>query len=117
MFLQGWQYIGQYLQAQILLIAQPVGSPLCVAWNDLICIVGAIAKLSLLELSDLRGATVTIDAIGCQKAITEQTAEQGAGYVLALKDNHPQLHEDVRLWLDTEGVPEAADNRNAGERF
>ncbi len=58
----------------------------------------AIPKL--LEMLDLEGATVTVDAIGCQKAIAEQVIEQRADYVLALKDNHPQLHEDVRLWLD-----------------
>lgn len=28
--------------------------------------------------------------------------DAGADYVLALKDNHPTLHEDVRLWMDTE---------------
>jgi predicted transposase YbfD/YdcC len=60
----------------------------------------AIPKL--LEMLDLEGATVTVDAIGCQKAIAEQVIEQRADYVLALKDNHPQLHEDVRLWLDTQ---------------
>src|ERR687887_154936 len=60
----------------------------------------AIPKL--LEMLDLEGATVTVDAIGCQKAIADQIIEQGADYVLGLKDNHPQLHEDVRLWLDTQ---------------
>ena len=60
----------------------------------------AIPKL--LEMLDLEGATVTVDAIGCQKTLAEQVIEQGADYVLALKDNPPQLHEDVRLWLDTQ---------------
>jgi predicted transposase YbfD/YdcC len=56
----------------------------------------------LLSLLDLEGATVTIDAIGCQKAIAQQVIEAKANYVLALKDNHPQLHEEVKLWLETE---------------
>lgn len=56
----------------------------------------------LLSLLDLEGATVTIDAIGCQKAIAQQIVEAKADYVLALKDNHPQLHEEVKLWLETE---------------
>jgi predicted transposase YbfD/YdcC len=56
----------------------------------------------LLEMLELRGATVSIDAMGCQKEIAAQIVEGGADYVLALKDNHPTLHEDVRLWLDTE---------------
>jgi len=51
----------------------------------------------LLRLLALEGATVTIDAMGCQTAIAAQIVEQGADYVLALKDNHPALHERVRL--------------------
>ena len=51
---------------------------------------------------ELPGAVVSIDAIGCQKDIARQVVEAGADYVLALKDNHPTLHGDVRLYLDTE---------------
>lgn len=54
----------------------------------------------LLELLDLEGATVTIDAEGCQKEIARKITEQGADYVLALKANHPTLHEEVKLFLD-----------------
>src|SRR5512143_3659358 len=56
----------------------------------------------LLGLLDLHGAVVSIDAMGCQKAIARTLVEGGADYVLALKDNHPTLCEDVQLWLDTE---------------
>jgi predicted transposase YbfD/YdcC len=56
----------------------------------------------LLALLDLEGAVVSIDAMGCQKAIAQTIVDGGADYVLALKDNHPTLCEDVRLWLDTE---------------
>ena len=56
----------------------------------------------LLALLDLQGAVVSIDAMGCQKAITQTIVEAGADYVLALKDNHPILCEDVQLWLETE---------------
>jgi predicted transposase YbfD/YdcC len=52
---------------------------------------------TLLRLLALEGATVTIDAMGCRAAIAAQIVEQGADYVLALKDNHPALHERVRL--------------------
>jgi predicted transposase YbfD/YdcC len=52
---------------------------------------------ALLRLLALEGATVTIDAMGCQTAIAQQIVEQHADYVLALKDNHPHLHERVRL--------------------
>ena len=44
---------------------------------------------------DLAGATVTIDAMGCQTAIAAQIVAQGADYALALKDNHPTLHAEV----------------------
>jgi predicted transposase YbfD/YdcC len=52
---------------------------------------------TLLKLLALDGATVTIDAMGCQTAIAAQIVEQGADYVLALKDNHEHLHDRVRL--------------------
>lgn len=54
----------------------------------------AIPKL--IELLDLRGVTVTIDALGCQKNIAETLVKKGADYVLAVKDNQPTLHADVR---------------------
>lgn len=58
----------------------------------------AIPKL--LQLLDLQGATVTIDAMGCQKEIAQAITEQGADYVLALKENHQTLYDDVQLFLD-----------------
>jgi predicted transposase YbfD/YdcC len=50
---------------------------------------------ALLRVLDLAGATVTIDAMRCQTAIAAQIVAQGADYVLALKKNHPTLHEEV----------------------
>jgi len=49
----------------------------------------------LLELLDLKGATVTIDAMGCQKEIAAKIVAGGGDYLLALKDNHPKLHEAI----------------------
>lgn len=57
----------------------------------------AIPKL--LHLLDLKGAVVTIEAMGCQKEIAKTITEQGADYVLALKDNHPTLSEAVTRFL------------------
>ena len=60
---------------------------------------------ALLRLLALEGATVTIDAMGCQTAIARQIVEQGADYVLALKDNHEHLHDRARLaFLDVDGA-------------
>jgi predicted transposase YbfD/YdcC len=49
----------------------------------------------LLRLVDIRGAIITIDAMGTQKAIAEQIIEGEADYVLALKGNHETLHQAV----------------------
>jgi predicted transposase YbfD/YdcC len=49
----------------------------------------------LLELLDVKGATVTIDAMGCQKEIAEKIVEREGDYLLALKENHPKLCEAV----------------------
>ena len=55
----------------------------------------------LLRLLDLKHAVVTIDAMGCHKAIAAQIVSQGGDYLLALKGNHPALCEDVgRLFGD-----------------
>jgi predicted transposase YbfD/YdcC len=53
----------------------------------------AIPKL--LEMLDLQGALVTIDAMGCQKEIAAALREAGADYVLAVKENQPHLYEDI----------------------
>jgi predicted transposase YbfD/YdcC len=56
---------------------------------------------ALLELLDLHGALVTIDAMGCQRQIAERIRDGGGDYVLALKENQPTLYADVqRLLLD-----------------
>jgi len=55
---------------------------------------------ALLEALFLEGATVTIDAMGCQKNIVDKIVEKKADYVLALKDNHPTLSEEVTLSFD-----------------
>jgi predicted transposase YbfD/YdcC len=49
----------------------------------------------LLRLLALEGCVITIDAMGCQRAIAAQVQEQGADYVLALKANQPPLHATV----------------------
>ena len=53
----------------------------------------------LLALLDLQGCIVTIDAMGCQKDIAYTITPQGVDYVLALKEHHPTLYEDVTLFL------------------
>lgn len=50
----------------------------------------AIPKL--LEIIDIKGALVTIDAMGCQTEIAEKIVESGGDYCLAVKGNQPTLH-------------------------
>ena len=49
----------------------------------------------LLRLVDIKGAIITIDAMGTQKAIAGQIIEGGADFVLALKGNQESLHQAV----------------------
>jgi predicted transposase YbfD/YdcC len=53
----------------------------------------------LLRLLDVHGCIVTIDAMGCQKAIAGQIVDQGADYLLALKANQGLLYDDVSLFF------------------
>lgn len=54
----------------------------------------------LLGLLNLEKATVTIDAIGCQKEIAAQIRQQKGHYVLGLKGNQPTLQEDMQELFD-----------------
>ncbi|HMB02605.1 MAG TPA: ISAs1 family transposase, partial [Isosphaeraceae bacterium] len=65
----------------------------------------------LLRLVDIRGAIVTIDAMGTQKAIAEQVVEGGADYVLALKGNQETLHRAVIEYIDEQLEGDLADSQ------
>lgn len=54
----------------------------------------------LLDLLNLKGCVVTLDAMGCQKDIAAKIKEKKADYVLALKGNQSSLHDDVQLFLE-----------------
>jgi predicted transposase YbfD/YdcC len=54
-----------------------------------------IAIPKLLKLIDLRGATVTIDAMGCQTEIAKTVLDGGGDYLLAVKENQPGLYQDL----------------------
>jgi predicted transposase YbfD/YdcC len=68
-------------------VAGPKGS------NEL----GALPKL--LELLDLHGAIVTLDALGCQKEIVAQIVDQGGDYLIAVKGNQEKLEAAVHATL------------------
>jgi len=54
----------------------------------------------LLAMLDLGGAVVTADAMHCQKKTARQIVDQGGDYLLAVKDNHKTLHQEVRLFFE-----------------
>jgi predicted transposase YbfD/YdcC len=54
---------------------------------------------ALLELLDLGGALVTVDAMGCQKAIARKIVDQGGHYALTVKENQGHLLEDIQQAL------------------
>ncbi|MCC5631563.1 ISAs1 family transposase [Nostoc sphaeroides CHAB 2801] len=72
---------------------------------------------ALLELLDLAGCIITIDAMGTQTAIAAQIHKAHADYVLALKANHPTLHGQIKTWfeqaqaLNFEGITFSYDER------
>ena len=49
----------------------------------------------LLDLLDLKGATVSLDAMGCQREIAAKIREKEADYILAVKDNQSELKQQI----------------------
>ena len=56
----------------------------------------------LLQILDVSGCIVTVDASGCQRLIVQLLSEGGADYVMALKGNQAQLHDDVEEMFSSE---------------
>lgn len=54
----------------------------------------------LLDLVTIRGATVTMDAMGCQKTIAAKIIDNGANYVMGLKGNQGTAHQEIKLFFD-----------------
>ena len=63
----------------------------------------------LLRLVDIRGAIITIDAMGTQRAIAAQIVDGGADYVLALKGNQETLHDAVIEYVNEQLDADFAD--------
>lgn len=58
----------------------------------------------LLEMIDIKGAIITIDAIGTQTGIAGKITRRGGDYALALKANQGSLHDDVAAWFADPGL-------------
>ena len=61
-----------------------------------------------MERLDLKGALVSIDAMGCNPTIAQSILDAGADYLLAVKDNQPTLHADIDSYFDTAPSTEVA---------
>jgi predicted transposase YbfD/YdcC len=72
----------------------------------------AIPKL--LQVLELSGTVVTIDAIGCQRSIAQQIVAQKADYILAVKENQEHLLEDIKDSFQMLAADTVADETDCG---
>ena len=69
---------------------------------------------TLLEMLELQGCIISIDAMGCQKDIAKQITEAEAEYVFGLKGNQNSLHDDVKLYFENEDVAQQSVTHDKG---
>ena len=72
-----------------------------------------VAVPELLDLLDIEGHTISLDAMGCQKKIARQINFAHADYILALKGNHPHLHQKVEEFFANPGAIQYAKNQGS----
>lgn len=65
---------------------------------------------NLIDLLNIKDTVVTIDAMGCQKAIAQKIVEAGGDYVLAVKGNQNTLHEEISRYFNN--LFDMAHNKN-----
>jgi predicted transposase YbfD/YdcC len=56
----------------------------------------------LLDVLDIEGSIITIDAMGTQKKIADKIYQANGDYILSLKANHPTLFQDVKTWFESQ---------------
>jgi len=70
---------------------------------------------ALLERLDLEGSLVSIDAMGCNPNIAQSILDAKSDYLLAVKDNQPTLHADVKSYFDTAPAAEVESCQTLGK--
>ena len=68
-----------------------------------------VAIPKLLDMLAIKGAVVTIDAMGCQRAIAQKIVDKKADYILALKGNQGALRRDVELFVAEQNAKDFKD--------
>ena len=68
-----------------------------------------VAIPKLLDMLVVEGAIITIDAMGCQRAIAQKIIDKKADYVFGLKGNQGSLREDVELFITEQKTRNFAD--------
>lgn len=64
-----------------------------------------VAIPELLEMLNLKGSIVTIDAMGCQTNIAAKIVEKEGDYVLAVKDNQKSIHDQLKWFFNDVDLP------------
>ncbi len=59
-----------------------------------------MSALELLDLLELNGAVITMDAMNTEKKIVEKIQRYGGDYLLPVKDNHKHLHPEIQRYFD-----------------
>ncbi|MBQ6961564.1 MAG: ISAs1 family transposase [Clostridia bacterium] len=75
----------------------------------------AIPKL--LEILALTKCTVTIDAMGTHRDIAEAIHDKGADYILPVKENQPPLLDDIKLYAESDVLPQDKDVLKQAYRY
>jgi predicted transposase YbfD/YdcC len=70
---------------------------------------------ALVERLNLEGALVSIDAMGCNPNIAQSILDAKADYLLAVKDNQPTLHDDIKSYFDTAPASEVEQFKTIGK--
>src|SRR6266446_6179846 len=70
---------------------------------------------ALVERLDLEGALVSIDAMGCNPNIAQSILDAKADYLLAVKDNQPTLHTDIKSYFETAPTSEVEQVETVGK--
>jgi len=70
---------------------------------------------ALLERLDVEGAVISIDAMGCNPTIAQSILDAEADYLLAVKDNQPTLHGDIKSYFETAPTEEVEQVETVGK--